>query len=172
MDTDNHHRTLIVGFGNVSRRDDGVGHYVVNALRRRLGLSDLAVDDSGMNELGERVDSVLMHQLTIDFAEVIAGYDQVIFVDACLGADSKELQVVTLEPSIQAGSVTLHHLPPGSLLSMSQALYGKAPDATLVSIKGSDFDFGEGLSPSTQRWADEAVNRIWHMVMGEGADRA
>jgi hydrogenase maturation protease len=126
-----------------------------------------------MGELGKRVDSVLMHQLTIDFAEVIAGYDQVVFVDACLGADSEELRVVTLEPCMKGGSVTLHHLPPGSLLSMSQALYGKAPSsATLVSIKGSDFDFGEGLSPPTQRWADEAVDRIWDMVMGEGADSA
>jgi len=165
-------RTLIVGFGNVSRRDDGVGHYVVNALRRRLGLSTLAVDDSGMDKLGERVDSVLMHQLTVDFAEVIAQYDWVIFVDAHLGTDSRDLQVVRLEPCIKGGSVTLHHLPPGTLLALAQALYGKAPGATLVSIKGEDFDFGEGLSPRTQRWADEAADRIWESLMGEGADRA
>ena len=38
-------RTLVLGFGNVYRRDDGVAFVVLNALRQRLGLPVLAVDD-------------------------------------------------------------------------------------------------------------------------------
>ena len=44
-------RTLIIGFGNLDRADDGVAFYVINALRRRLGQKALSEEDTGLEEL-------------------------------------------------------------------------------------------------------------------------
>ena len=74
--------TLIVGFGNLDRGDDGVAYYVVNAVRRRLVHTPLAEDATGLESLGARVDSVFLVQLVPELLDVLAGYDRVIFVDA------------------------------------------------------------------------------------------
>ena len=75
-------KTLVIGFGNVYRQDDGVGFVVVNALREKLGRSPLGVEDDGFDDLGHEIDTLLLHQLVPDLADVIAGYDLVVFLDA------------------------------------------------------------------------------------------
>ena len=55
-------RILIVGYGNPSRQDDGVGLAVVNGLRLRLGLSSLVGSQDGFDELGRAVDTVFLQQ--------------------------------------------------------------------------------------------------------------
>ncbi|HUM35830.1 MAG TPA: hypothetical protein PLQ85_03060, partial [Anaerolineae bacterium] len=75
-------RTLIAGFGNVFRRDDGVGPTVVNAVRARLGRTPLDSLDDGFETLGETVDTVVLHQLVPELAETVKDYALLIFVDA------------------------------------------------------------------------------------------
>ena len=53
-------RTLVIGFGNIDRADDGVAFYVINALRRRLGQKPLSEEDTGLEELGAPIDSVFL----------------------------------------------------------------------------------------------------------------
>ena len=50
-------RTLVVGYGNIDRADDGVAYSVVNALRERLGQKALSEDDSGLEELGAQLNT-------------------------------------------------------------------------------------------------------------------
>ena len=45
-------RTLVIGFGNIDRADDGVAYHVVNHLRRRLGKELLPEDETGLELLG------------------------------------------------------------------------------------------------------------------------
>ena len=78
-------RALIIGYGNPSRRDDGVGLAVINGLRRRLGKAPFDEGDDGYNELGGPVDTLFLQQLMPELAETLAGYDRVWFVDAHLG---------------------------------------------------------------------------------------
>ena len=54
-------RTLIIGFGNVYRRDDGVAFVVLNAVRERLGRPLLDTEDDGFDDLGHEVDTILLH---------------------------------------------------------------------------------------------------------------
>jgi molybdopterin-guanine dinucleotide biosynthesis protein A len=44
-------RTLIIGYGNLERADDGVAYHAVNALRQRLGQKALSEDETGLQGL-------------------------------------------------------------------------------------------------------------------------
>jgi hypothetical protein len=79
-------RSLIIGYGNPSRRDDGVGLAVVNGLRQYLGQQPLEEGDDGSSELGDStVGTLFLEQLIPELAETLAAYDRVWFVDAHLG---------------------------------------------------------------------------------------
>ena len=152
-------RTLVVGFGNIFRRDDGVGFAVLNALRERLGMPPLSADAYGYDALGHDLDTLFVHQLVPELAEVIAGYDLVVFVDAHTGVVPdliREKDVVAGYGSTQVS----HQLAPCALLAMARDLYAGHPRGMLLSIRGYDFDFGEELSTQTAALVTESVDRI------------
>ena len=152
-------RSLIIGYGNVDRSDDGVACTVVNTLRRQQGLAALGDEETGLDNLGAEVDSVFLSQLTIELMETLRDYDRVIFVDAHIGAEIVDLCCGPVKPE-GAPSILMHHLSPGSLLALVKAIYGKAPAGQLVSVRGYDFDFHRGLSPATEALAQRAVDWI------------
>jgi Ni,Fe-hydrogenase maturation factor len=84
--------TLVIGFGNVYRRDDGVALAVLNGIRDRIGRSPLEIDDDGFDELGHEMDTVLLHQLVPELAEMVAPYDLIVFVDAHVGSIDQDLR--------------------------------------------------------------------------------
>ena len=139
---------LVIGYGNPSRRDDGVGHYVVEKLRRRAG---------------DEVDTLALHQLGPELAETIKGYDLVIFVDAHAGEYAEGLRVAPVEAFYRPSAFT-HLMNPGSLLALVKGLYRGEPQAFVVSIRGYDFDFGTELSEKARKYADSAVDRIMEMI--------
>lgn len=145
-------RVIVIGYGNPSRRDDSVGHYIVEEV---------------MNAASGRIDCHLCHQLGIELADTIKDYELVIFVDAHAGKFKKELRVTGVEATYSSSAFT-HSLTSGSLIALTETLYQKKPDALSVSVRGHDFDFGTGLSDKTHRWADEAVVRILEIADERG----
>jgi hydrogenase maturation protease len=152
-------RTLIIGFGNVYRRDDGVGYAVLNALRERLGRPPLGTDDDGFDDLGHKVDTILLHQLVPELAETVAPYDRVVFVDAHVGHVPDPIYEEELEVCYRSATVT-HTLHPCSVLALCQELHGRTPQGILLSIRGYDYEFGEGLSDQTAALIPQAVDRV------------
>ena len=149
----------MVGFGNVFRRDDGVGFAVLNALRERLGRPPLSADEYGYDELGHELDTLFVHQLVPELAEVVAGYDRVVFVDAHTGVIPdliREKEVVAGYASTQVS----HQLSPCALLALARDLYAGHPRGVLFSIRGYDFDFGGELSAQTAALVIDSVDRI------------
>ena len=142
-------RTLILGYGNCSRRDDGAGWFVVERLQQEAQLADAAF--------------LTAHQLEIDQAEVISRFDNVIFVDAAVPQSPKPVTETVVQPRFQS-HVVAHYLTPEDLVSLSDTLYGHVPRAFLFSIRGQDFGFGTELSAATGRWALETVSRIARLV--------
>ncbi len=154
-------RTLIIGYGNPSRRDDGVGLAVVNELRRRLGVCGLDETADGFDDLGGPLDTLFLQQLTPELAETLAQYDRVVFVDAHLAQTGDDLvRQASLGPNLDPALVS-HHFKPGRLLALAQALYGHAPSAELISIRGFDFDFDTTLSPLTAQGVQVAADDLW-----------
>jgi hydrogenase maturation protease len=152
-------RTLVAGFGNAYRRDDGAAWAVVNALREQLGRPPLALLDDGFDDMGHAVDTVVLHQLVPELAETLAGYELVIFVDAHVQELADPLREEEIAPLYHVPFVS-HQTHPGTLLDLAHKLHGHAPRGVLLSLRGHDFDFGEGLSEETAALVPRAVARI------------
>lgn len=153
------YQTLVLGFGNVYRRDDGVAYAVLNALRAQLGRPPLGIDDDGFDDLGHPVDTVLLHQLVPELAEVATSYEQLVFLDAHVSAIEDPVRQEKLEACFRHATVS-HQLHPCTLLALVEQMRGDAPRGLLISVRGYDFDFGEGLSEETAALVPEAVERI------------
>ncbi len=157
---------LIAGFGNAFRRDDGVARGVVNALRARLDRPPMGPLDDGFNDLGHRVDTVLLHQLVPELAETLADYDLVIFVDAHVDTILAPIHEEPIASTFKTPFVS-HQMHPSTVLSLTLQIYDHAPDAMLLSLLGHDFDFGEGLSEATATLVPHAVARLVEIIERE-----
>lgn len=160
-------RTLIIGFGNRYRRDDGVAAVVVNAVREQLGRPPLGPLEDGFDDLGHAVDTVLLMQIVPELAELLASYERVIFVDAHTLNCSTPLREEWLQPQ-QRMPLVSHHVHPATVLELTQRMTGRAPQGVLLSLRGHDFDFGEGLSSQTATLVPAAAQRILSLCCGEG----
>jgi hydrogenase maturation protease len=156
-------RTLIIGYGNPYRHDDGVGLVVINLLRERVGLRALALDEDGMDNLGYPIDTIMLHQLLPELVPIVANYRRLIFVDAHTGAIPDDIKIVEILEEYGFQAVT-HHLSPQMLLALAKNATGQVPLSHLVSIRGENFDFGEGLSAACSERAKDAVDRILEMA--------
>lgn len=157
-------RTLLIGYGNPDREDDGVAWHILCAVAKRLSLP---VPDSYEDEfpVNDRLDFAFHLQLTPEMAEDLAAYTRVCFVDAHTGNIPVPVQMVEVESEFQRSPFT-HHLTPQSLLSMCKTLYGKAPQAVLVSVRGYQFEFERELSKRTSALLPEAVELIDTWLVG------
>lgn len=152
-------RTLVCGFGNPYRRDDGVGRVVVNTLRQLMGRQPLHPLSDGVEDLGHQVDTIALQQLLPELAEVLADYDLVIFVDAHVDHLREMLHEERVEAAYQMPFVS-HQTHPATLLELARSMGGHAPGGMLLSLCGHDFEFGEGLSTQTAALVSLAVVRI------------
>jgi hydrogenase maturation protease len=152
-------RTLVIGYGNPHRNDDGVAYEVVGALRRRLGQASLGEEETGLEQLGAEVDSIFVLQLAPELLDVAADYDQVIFVDAHVHTDRDALDCQPVQPEYATAAFT-HHMTPPLFLALLQALHRCQPQAHTVSIQGQSFDFRRGLSAAAGALVQPAVTQI------------
>jgi hydrogenase maturation protease len=140
--------TLVIGFGNECRGDDGVGPNVA----RQIAAFELP-----------KVHVLAVHQLTPELAEVISRAERVFFVDSSIALQPAPVHVAAITDEGGA-SFASHRVDPGALLALSRLLYGRAPRAWLVTVEGKEFEPSEMLSDSADRHAEEAVRKIVAML--------
>jgi hydrogenase maturation protease len=121
---------LVVGVGNPLREDDGVGWRLAEALA----------------EEGARAQTC--HQLLPELAAELGQVELVLFADARAEGPPGQVLFQALEASAAPGYS--HHLDPAALLALVQALYGRCPEAHLLSVAGASFGYREGLSPEVE----------------------
>jgi hydrogenase maturation protease len=119
---------LIIGYGNPLRGDDGFGY---RAAERIPG-------------------AIAVHQLTPELMDPIARADRVLFLDAAVEGAPGEIRRRRVEPQ-SAGPAFSHHATPESLLAGALTLYGRAPDAELITVTGANFSLSDELSPAVER---------------------
>ncbi len=156
-------RTLVIGYGNLDRQDDGVAFVVINALRQRLGQAALSEEVAGPEEPGHQADSIFVMQLAPELLELVADYDRVIFVDAHVRTDVPDLEWAAVKPEYTASTFT-HHMTPAMLLALLQMLYRREPEGYIVSLRGHAFDFQRGLSPATAAMVEPAAEQILQLI--------
>ena len=157
-------RVLVIGYGNPSRRDDGVGLAVVNHLRERLGRAPLIEGEDGFDELGGDADTLFLQQLNPELSETLAGYDCVWFVDAHVNRYPELVRRVPLSANMDPALVS-HHFKPEALLALAGQWYGHTPQAELVSIFGQEFDFGDEFSAPAAEGVQQAVDMLWREIV-------
>lgn len=157
---------LIVGYGNASRRDDGVALHIMRRLRKRLGLPPSELD-GGDDDARSDLAMIYVHQLGPELAEMLSQHDLVVFIDAHVeGANWQPVHWQEVIPAYRPSMVS-HHLAPDVLLALCQTLFGRAPRTYVLSVLGHDFDFGDELSAETSVLAEEAVSRLADLVLSE-----
>ena len=141
-------KTLIIGYGNQSRRDDGVGWFILEQLAA-LDLPNVELETA--------------HQLEVEAAETISRFDAVIFVDAAIPEAPEPIQRTVVTPNFQSHAVA-HYLTPADVLSLCKTLYHREPRALLFSIRGRDFNFGTTLTPEVEQAARDIVKQIVEII--------
>jgi len=124
--------TLIIGYGNPLRGDDGFGWHAALRLRN-------LIHDAGIEILA-------IHQLTPELMDPISRARRVIFIDAAVGEEPGKLTVAALETTGSPPPAFTHFATPAALLEGARSLYGANPEALLITVVGLDFELGEELS--------------------------
>jgi hydrogenase maturation protease len=131
--------TLIIGYGSPIRGDDAVGPL----------LADRIAEQAAQGEWPDHTEVQARHILT---AEIVADLEQatrVIFIDAATDTAAGEVRTLPLRPDPTALSTMAHFHDPRELLAWCEGLYGRAPEAWLVSVGGAAWDYGHfDLSPA------------------------
>ncbi len=160
-------RILFLGYGNPDREDDGVAWHILCAIAAKLRLPVPASYEEEFQQ-STKADFLFQLQLTPEMAEDISAYEYVCFFDAHTGNIPETVRLIEVESDFQRSPLT-HHLTPQSLISICQTLYGKAPDAALVSVLGYHFRFSRELSSETAELVLQAVELIWEWLDARNA---
>jgi hydrogenase maturation protease len=151
--------TVIIGYGNPDRQDDGAAWHVLSRLAVKLGREIPANYNEGLTPTGEFPDLLFVLQLTPELADTVAQYQRVCFIDVHTGSIPLDLQRIPVQPAMQTSPFT-HHMTPATLLALTLHLYNKSPDAILISIRGYKFGFDNSLSHNTGALVDKAVTQV------------
>ncbi len=150
---------LILAYGNSLRRDDGAGFALGDVVERMLSEAGLEF---------ERIDS---HQLEPEFALDISRekITSVLFIDTRALPETPDRDDLRVQfrrvvsdqnPSPGVG----HQLNPQALLAYSRYLFKKEPPAWLITVPGTDFDHGEGLSDIARKAIDSAPDILSELI--------
>jgi hydrogenase maturation protease len=139
-------KILVIGYGNPMRGDDGLGPLAAQRL-------ESIVQD-------EEVNIMVRHQMGIELAEDLKDADFAIFIDAHVGDKPGTLKEEAVVPDNSMPGSFSHHLRPGVLLSLVQALYNKHPEAVIYSIAAESLDHGEGLSPAVEATLPVLIDKV------------
>ncbi len=134
--------TLVIGYGNPLRGDDGVGPQVVERLAAWSG---------------EKLQTCAVHQLTPELAVEISLAEEVWFVDAWVGGTTPTVQRLTVSTALPLMD---HGWQPEGLLQLAKTLYDAEPVAYHLLIPAQQFDYGESLSEMALNGVDWAVQTI------------
>lgn len=153
---------MILGYGNPDREDDGVAWHILRALTIKFGLipPESYEDEFPQSDV---IDFDFQLQLTPEMAEDIASYRYVCFIDAHTGNIPEPVRLIAVESEFQNSPFT-HHLTPQSLMSMCETIYGRKPDAALLSVLGHRFLFTRELSQETAALVPQAMELIWEWI--------
>lgn len=148
-------RTLIAGFGNVLRGDDGFGVEVV----RRLGEDGVppGVDLMEVGTAGIRLAQ-----------ELLTPYDRLVIVDAMSRGGVPGMVYVTAVESVEsAAEVDLHLAVPARALSVAQALGALPREVFIVGCEPAEVDeLTTALTPPVQAAVDTALAHV-RRLLGE-----
>jgi hydrogenase maturation protease len=125
---------LVIGYDNTSRREDGAGPRVAEAIEA-MGLPGVRV--------------VVQQTLMPELAGVITEASEVIFIDTAL-APQREVELHKVE-AVDAAQVNGAEPNPRSLLAQARKIFGYTPPGWILSVPAEQMNFGDGLQAALER---------------------
>ncbi|MCC7390660.1 MAG: hydrogenase maturation protease [Phycisphaerales bacterium] len=142
--------TLVIGYGNPGRGDDGIGPAMIDRLDR---------------EAIAGVRTISAFQLQVEHAAELATAARAVFIDASLDGPPCDLRRVEPEPTT---SFSTHSVSPGQVLALARDVFGWTGEALVLAVRGEVFDqFLEQLSPAAEA-AMEAALRLLVPILRAG----
>jgi hydrogenase maturation protease len=138
---------VVIGIGNLLRRDDGAGILAARRLRAALP-SFMSVYESAAD--------------VSELLDLFARTDHVILIDAVAGIPDGDIlhqQRADLALS-KRSAASSHALSLAQILDLAHALAVLPRIVSVYGIGGSDFGIGEGVSDSVARGIDTVVKQI------------
>jgi hydrogenase maturation protease len=150
-------RTLIAGFGNVLRGDDGFGVEVIRRLREREPIADVELMEVGT--AGIRLAQ-----------ELLTPCDRLIIIDAMTrGGAPGTVYLEQVESVDSTGEVDLHLAVPSRALAVAKALGALPTEVFIVGCEPSEVDeLTTDLTPSVQAAVDVALQHVERLLAGGG----
>jgi hydrogenase maturation protease len=150
-------RTLVAGFGNVLRGDDGFGVEVIRRLR----------------EGGQGPDVELMEVGTAGIRlaqELLTPYERLIIVDAMTrGGLPGSVYVTEVEGVESSGDIDMHVAVPSRALAVAKALGGLPREVFIVGCEPAEVDeLTTDLTPAVRAGVDTALGHI-RRLLGTGS---
>jgi hydrogenase maturation protease len=123
-------RTLVIGYGNRLRSDDGLGPAVADAVAawHLPGVRALAV-----------------HQLVPELIEEMKDVERVLFVDASLEVLEGAFQLGRIDAKKSCRALG-HHEHPANLLALARTLTEHSPEDWQLAISPHSLDYGNELT--------------------------
>ena len=143
-------RTIVIGYGNTLRSDDGIGPRVAQRVARLVHTPRTMV--------------LVRQVLTPDLAGVINGFDRGVFIDASAVESPGSIRERWILPPPSASPATVHSLEVADLLALCQAAYDCAPETILITVGGRSFELGEELSLEIKRTIPLIVKRTLELA--------
>ena len=138
--------TLVIGYGNPLRGDDGLGWRVVDRL------AETTADQS--------TKLLAVHQLAPELAEPMSEAELIIFVDASYEGDPGSWRCEAIAPDAITSNALAHHFTPVGLLGYADAIFKARPRCLLISVAAQSFDCGDKLTPKVEAAVPEIVQYI------------
>ena len=146
-------RTLVAGFGNELRADDGFGVAVIHRLQARGPVP-------GVNVIEIGTAGIRLAQ------ELLTPYDRLVIVDAMArGGAPGTVYVVAVDAVEAAGEVDLHLAVPSRALAVAKALGALPREVFIVGCEPAEVDeLTTELTPAVRAAVDTALEHIGRLL--------
>jgi len=141
---------IVIGLGNPLRGDDGIGWYAVDRIAESIK--------------NPKIEFLKYRELLPEISEKVSKAKYVLFIDAAVGGSKAQVEEKGVAPAETYPSFDTHQLDPGGLLAFSKAVYGKAPDAIIMTADGESFQYHDELSVGARAGVQLLVNRACEIL--------
>ena len=151
-------KVFVCGIGNKLKRDDGLGSFVVEKLKKRELPANVTVEDFGISGFKTALE--------------IGNYDKVIFIDAVQkGRNPGEIYTSTLKreeflesQSLDSRSVSVHESDLEKILASAAAIHVYPDEGLIIGCEPEDLSVGLGLSEKVEKSVDKIVEMVINQI--------
>jgi hydrogenase maturation protease len=141
-------KTLVLGFGNILRKDDGIGPKVIQILQQK-NLPNIDLIDGGLDSLA--------------LLDKIAEYKKAIIIDA-VNMNEKPCTIKSFAPEdalikIKSDALSTHGFGLAELIKLMQQLQMET-QFHIIGIEPKDITFGENLTPEIENKIPDIIEEI------------